>query len=65
MLFCSQVLSQFASDEVERERLCYFASAEGRDELYEYNQRERRTVLEVRELSSEASACCRGNRGAL
>lgn len=33
--------------EVERERLLYFASVEGRDDLYRYNQREGRTVLEV------------------
>ncbi|KAJ1443256.1 Riboflavin synthase-like beta-barrel [Sesbania bispinosa] len=35
--------------EHERERLKYFASPEGRDDLYQYNQKERRTVLEVLE----------------
>lgn len=42
-----QVMSFFASSEHEKERLQYFASSEGRDDLYEYNQKERRTVLEV------------------
>ncbi|CAN1235456.1 NADPH-dependent diflavin oxidoreductase 1, partial [Linum perenne] len=45
----SQVMSFFASAEHEKERLQYFASAEGRDDLYQYNQKERRTVLEVLE----------------
>jgi sulfite reductase alpha subunit-like flavoprotein len=29
-----QVLSHFASNELHRERLQYFAAAEGRDDLY-------------------------------
>ncbi|CAN1731349.1 NADPH-dependent diflavin oxidoreductase 1 [Linum perenne] len=44
-----EVMSFFASAEHEKERLQYFASAEGRDDLYQYNQKERRTVLEVLE----------------
>lgn len=44
-----EVMSFFASAEHERERLQYFASPEGRDDLYQYNQKERRTVLEVLE----------------
>ncbi|KAM1015723.1 hypothetical protein ACFX13_046224 [Malus domestica] len=43
------VMSMFASAEHERERLQYFVSPEGRDDLYQYNQREQRTVLEVLE----------------
>ncbi|OVA01425.1 Flavodoxin [Macleaya cordata] len=43
------VMSFFASAEHEKERLQYFASPEGRDDLYQYNQKERRTVLEVLE----------------
>lgn len=43
----SQVMSYFATAEHEKERLQYFASPEGRDDLYKYNQKERRTVLEV------------------
>lgn len=35
-----QVLRQHVSAELEEERLAYFGSAEGRDDLYEYNQRE-------------------------
>ncbi|XP_072071767.1 NADPH-dependent diflavin oxidoreductase 1-like isoform X2 [Arachis hypogaea] len=44
-----EVMSFFATAEHERERLQYFASPEGRDDLYQYNQKERRTVLEVLE----------------
>ncbi|KAK9700166.1 hypothetical protein RND81_08G221200 [Saponaria officinalis] len=44
-----EVMSHFAIAEHEKERLQYFASPEGRDDLYEYNQKERRTVLEVLE----------------
>ncbi|XP_020520711.1 NADPH-dependent diflavin oxidoreductase 1 isoform X2 [Amborella trichopoda] len=43
------VMSFFATAEHEKERLQYFASPEGRDDLYQYNQKERRTVLEVLE----------------
>ncbi|KAJ6766400.1 NITRIC OXIDE SYNTHASE-RELATED [Salix purpurea] len=44
-----EVMSVFATAEHEKERLQYFASPEGRDDLYQYNQKERRTVLEVLE----------------
>ncbi|KAK7374933.1 hypothetical protein VNO80_08376 [Phaseolus coccineus] len=44
-----EVMSFFATAEHERERLKYFISPEGRDDLYQYNQKERRTVLEVLE----------------
>lgn len=44
-----EVMSYFATAEHEKERLQYFASPEGRDDLYKYNQKERRTVLEVLE----------------
>ncbi|XP_052489699.1 NADPH-dependent diflavin oxidoreductase 1 isoform X3 [Gossypium raimondii] len=43
------VMSFFATAEHEKERLQYFASPEGRDDLYQYNQKERRTVVEVLE----------------
>ncbi|XP_019058916.1 PREDICTED: NADPH-dependent diflavin oxidoreductase 1 isoform X1 [Tarenaya hassleriana] len=43
------VMSFYATAEHEKERLQYFASAEGRDDLYKYNQKERRSVLEVLE----------------
>jgi len=42
-----QVMSHYATAEHEKERLKYFASPEGREDLYQYNQKERRTVLEV------------------
>ncbi|EFJ42595.1 hypothetical protein VOLCADRAFT_83643 [Volvox carteri f. nagariensis] len=42
-----QVLRHYADVELDRERLSYFATAEGRDDLYRYNQREGRTLLEV------------------
>ncbi|KAL6519569.1 multidrug-resistance type transporter [Orobanche hederae] len=44
-----EVMSYFATAEHEAERLQYFASPEGRDDLYQYNQKEGRTVLEVLE----------------
>ncbi|XP_027352119.1 NADPH-dependent diflavin oxidoreductase 1 isoform X2 [Abrus precatorius] len=44
-----EVMSFFAIAEHEMERLKYFASPEGRDDLYQYNQKERRNVLEVLE----------------
>lgn len=44
-----EVMSYFATAPHEKERLQYFSSAEGRDDLYQYNQKERRTVLEVLE----------------
>lgn len=43
-------MSFFAAAPHEKERLQYFSSAEGRDDLYEYNKKERRTVLEVKSL---------------
>lgn len=46
-IWMSQVMSFFATAEHEKERLKDFASPEGRDDLYQYNQKERRTVLEV------------------
>ncbi|KAM7272669.1 hypothetical protein ACFE04_027332 [Oxalis oulophora] len=45
-----EVMSFFATAEHEKERLEYFASPEGRDDLYKYNQKERRTVVEVKVL---------------
>eukprot|EP00775_Hariotina_reticulata_P011858 gene11858-12002_t len=50
-----QVLSHFTSDSMQQERLRYFASAEGRDDLYRYNQRERRSLLEVLQDFSAAA----------
>lgn len=41
-------MSFFATAEHEIERLQYFASPEGRDDLFKYNQKERRSVLEVK-----------------
>ncbi|KAG6489958.1 hypothetical protein ZIOFF_051240 [Zingiber officinale] len=43
------VMSFYATADHEKEKLQYFASPEGRDDLYEYNQKERRSVLEVLE----------------
>jgi hypothetical protein len=40
-------MSFFATAEHEKKRLQEFASPEGRDDLYQYNQKESRTVLEV------------------
>ncbi|KAF6149840.1 hypothetical protein GIB67_010914 [Kingdonia uniflora] len=40
-----EVMSFFATVEHEKERLLYFSSPEGRDDLYQYNQKERKTIL--------------------
>ena len=42
-----EVLSHFTSNEEERERLEYFGSSEGAEDLHRYCQGERRSVLEV------------------
>jgi len=39
----------------EKKRLQYFASPEGRDHLYQYNQKESRVVLEVRKSTLKLS----------
>ncbi|KAF5185896.1 Sulfite reductase [NADPH] flavoprotein alpha-component [Thalictrum thalictroides] len=44
-----EIMRLFATAEHEEERLRYFSSPEGRDDLYQYNQRERRTIIEVLE----------------
>ncbi|KAK9865897.1 hypothetical protein WJX84_011151 [Apatococcus fuscideae] len=45
--FLFEVLAQLATEEREVDRLQYFASPEGRDDLHTYNQGEGRTLLEV------------------
>ena len=42
-----QIMSYFATAEREKRRLKELASPEGRDDLNWYNQKEKRTVLEV------------------
>uniref|UniRef100_A0A1B6DR54 NADPH-dependent diflavin oxidoreductase 1 n=3 Tax=Clastoptera arizonana TaxID=38151 RepID=A0A1B6DR54_9HEMI len=42
-----QLLSQFESSEMEKEKLTELASASGQEELYNYCNRPRRTILEV------------------
>uniref|UniRef100_A0A669E4K4 NADPH-dependent diflavin oxidoreductase 1 n=1 Tax=Oreochromis niloticus TaxID=8128 RepID=A0A669E4K4_ORENI len=42
-----ELLSTFATNELEREKLAEFSSAAGQDELHSYCNRPRRTVLEV------------------
>jgi sulfite reductase alpha subunit-like flavoprotein len=42
-----EVMSHFAQVDLEKERLAHFSSAEGAIDLYKYNQRERRTVIEI------------------
>lgn len=46
-----ELLATFATNELEREKLTEFSSAQGQDELYAYCNRPRRTALEVRERS--------------
>lgn len=50
--FFFEVLRHFASKQMEADRLAYFASAEGRDDLSRYNHREGTYVL-----PSVTSAC--------
>lgn len=40
-------LAKLSSDELEKEKLEEFVSAEGREELYEYCNRPRRTIIEI------------------
>ncbi|KAK9790549.1 hypothetical protein WJX73_010811 [Symbiochloris irregularis] len=47
--FFFEILAHFATEPHETERLLYFASSEGRDDLSQYNTREGRTVLEALE----------------
>ncbi|CAG8751863.1 6658_t:CDS:2, partial [Funneliformis mosseae] len=42
-----EFLSFFTTDENQTEKLREFCSAEGQDDLYAYNQRVRRTIVEV------------------
>lgn len=42
-----ELLSYFATEEVHQERLRYFGSPEGQDDLRRYNHREKRTFVEV------------------
>eukprot|EP00741_Cyanophora_paradoxa_P001295 tig00000475_g1252.t1 len=42
-----ELLCHFAAEEREAERLQYFLSSEGRDDLFSYNQRSKRTIAEV------------------
>lgn len=42
-----EIMSYFATDIDEKEKLQYLSSPEGRSNLYWYNQKENRTVLEV------------------
>lgn len=43
-----EVLATFATNEMEREKLVEFSSAQGQDSLHSYCNRPRRTALEVR-----------------
>lgn len=42
-----ELLSHFSTNELEREKLQEFSSAQGQEELYSYCNRPRRTTLEV------------------
>lgn len=42
-----ELLSTFATNKLEREKLAEFSSAAGQDELHNYCNRPRRTMLEV------------------
>lgn len=53
-----QLLSYFSTNELEREKLQEFSSAQGQEELYSYCNRPRRTTLEVRLGGSTADPLC-------
>jgi sulfite reductase alpha subunit-like flavoprotein len=61
--FFFEVLQHFASSQVEAERLQYFATPEGREDLYIYNQREGRTLLEVLQVRAAGQAHSRCTTG--
>eukprot|EP00761_Pharyngomonas_kirbyi_P002362 gb/GECH01002366.1/.p1 GENE.gb/GECH01002366.1/~~gb/GECH01002366.1/.p1 ORF type:complete len:612 (+),score=138.92 gb/GECH01002366.1/:1-1836(+) len=44
-----ELLSHFTDSELEKDRLEYFGSAEGADDMRRYNHREKRTIVEVLE----------------
>ncbi|XP_044174557.1 NADPH-dependent diflavin oxidoreductase 1-like [Acropora millepora] len=50
-----ELLSQFTTSELEKEKLQEFCSAEGQEELYSYCYRQKRTTLEV--LQDFPNAC--------
>lgn len=54
-------MSFYATAEHEKEKLQHFASPEGRDDLYQYNQKERRTVLEVNNDNEASSMLPKNN----
>lgn len=59
-----QVLRQFVTTEAEAERLDYFASAEGRDDLYAYNQKEGAVLLPLPPLHFRVQAMPAGRTAA-
>ncbi|XP_078498271.1 NADPH-dependent diflavin oxidoreductase 1 [Lissotriton helveticus] len=52
-----ELLSYFSTNELEREKLMEFSSAQGQEELYSYCNRPRRTTLEVL-LDFPHTTCC-------
>lgn len=42
-----EILSHFATDTLQRDRLRYFASQEGAEEMYDYSAKSRRTYIDV------------------
>ena len=52
-----EILSHFVSTELERDRLEYFSTAQGRDDMYTYNQSEGRTLLEVLQVCFCSMLC--------
>jgi hypothetical protein len=51
------IMAQYATDELERQRLQHFSSAEGRDELALYCSTEKRSLLEVEHSPCFLSGC--------
>lgn len=53
-----ELMSTFATNELEREKLLEFSSAAGQAELHDYCNRPRRTALEVSDCRASESWCC-------
>jgi hypothetical protein len=60
-----EVLKAFAEDALEAERLSYFATPEGREDLYRYNQQEGEAVGMGDTFIATRLQLCRGWAGGI
>ena len=52
-----ELMSQFATDELEKEKLEEFCTPEGQEELYSYCNRMRRNITEVGHVTCHTHLC--------